>query len=413
MTTMKKITIKEKKDTFDKMAAKIPGAIRTKTGVIIPIDDKGGIFHVTDFGPINTAEDQKFGDLWGVYKVICNEADLDRIVKPSALDDYLLKIRAESILDNPRLIRVFQKRFNNSEGMTLSKWYNRNDRQNLYINNVSKGNHDKLFKVPVGTAMISRANAICMPVDKGNIIIVSEKLIYALYFFNIFLFGQSLDFTDQECFTAYVIALRVYYGHESLDFDLDPRGDFPEYIENHLQEITTMQYNFILGHEYAHHLLGHLKESKLVDEYLLNSDNSSIFPHYKHRFKEEYDADWHSIKNIKGDNNYRSSLADAAFTCFYFFYVLEQVGEYFSPQGKSHAKTHPYALDRMRHLRSHLKSSCGISREYLDKTKQYIDQVTGHFLNEILPYHVDEFERYGSHYFKRFKDKILRDRVDY
>jgi len=408
-----RFTIKEKNAQFDLLATTIAGAKRTKRGLIIPIDDNGGIYHITDISPLNTPEHKQFGDAWVEYRIICNGKDVGDIIGLKNTEDYLLKIRADAILDNVRAIRVFQRRFNNSEDMTISKWYAKNDRENLYIENISKGNRDKLNKVPAGTAMISRANAICMAVEKGNIIVVSERLIYSLYFFNIFLYGTSLGFNEQECFEAYLIALRTYYGYESIDFDLDPRGIFPTHVESSLQELTTLQYNFILGHEYAHHLLGHLKDSKLKDGYFFTSDNTRKTPHYKYRFKEEYDADWYALKNIKGNKNLKDDLANAAFCCFYFFYVLEQVGEYLAPQGNAQGKTHPYALDRLKNLRRRLKSSYGLNGEYLNNTKGYIDQMTKHFLSEILPYHTDEFELYGSHYFERFKSIILEDRVDY
>ncbi len=413
MSEKKTYTVKEKNEIFDKITTKVVGAKRTKNGVLLPLDKKGNFYHITDMHKSHTPEHEEFGDTWFEYKIICDADDLKKILKPSSLEDYLLQIRADAILDNMRVIRVFKKRFNNGEGMTLSKWYKRNDRVNIYIENVSKGNYDKVRKIPAGTAMISRANAICKSVGKGNIIIVSEKLIYALYFFNIFIYGESLGFEQEECFNGYIIALRTYYGHESLDFELDPRGIFPSDVESHLQKLTTDQYNFILGHEYAHHLLGHLDESKLISECLFNSKGVPSVSSYKHRFKEEYDADLNSIKNIAGNHKLRNDLTNAAFSCFYFSYVLEKVGEYFSPQGNSTIKSHPPSLDRIDHLRKRLKSSYGIDENYLRNVKESVDQITNHFLSEILPYHVDEFEQYGSYYFKRFKHVIMQDRIDF
>jgi hypothetical protein len=414
MSGRNEYSVKERNELFENIVLTTPGAKRTKNGVLVPLDEKGSFYHITDIYKLNTPERDEFGDKWFEYRIICDVEDLRRILNPKTLEDHLLQLRAEAILDNMRAIRVFKRRFNNGLGMTLSKWYKNKDRLNLYIDNVSKGNLERIKRVPTGTALIHQANAMCRPIGKGSIIVVSEKLMYALYFFNIFIYGESLGFEQEECFNAYVIALRTYYGHETIDFDLDPRGIFPDNTEETLQKLTTDQYNFILGHEYAHHLLGHLDNSKIVSERLLNSAGDFVPSYqYQYRYKEEYDADLYAIKNIKGNNNYRDELTNAAFSCFYFFHVLEKVGEYFSPQGNSKAKSHPPALERINHLRKRLKSTYGIDKEYISKVLESVNQVTDHFIKEMLPYHVDEFETYGSHYFKRFKPIIMQDRFDY
>lgn len=406
-------TINELKAIFDGMAENIPMAKRTRSGVLLPLDNNGSFYHVTNAHKRGTPEHLKYGDSWFEYKIICNSEEYERILNPKVLEDHLLKLRANAILDHMRAIRVFAERFKHSQEVSLSKWYRNNDRDNKYLDNISKGNLRKLSKVPAGTAMINRANAICMKLNEGNIIVVSEKMMYALYFFNIFIYGTSLGFDEQECFIGYVIALRTYYGYESIDFDLDSRGVFDDETEGHLQKLTTDQYNFILGHEYAHHLLGHLDDSKLIDECNFGGDKTGRLTHYKHRFKEEYDADWHAIKNVTGNNKFKDDLTNAAFSCFLFFYVLESVDEYLSPRGNSKPRTHPPALDRISQLRKRVRSSFGINNDYLENVQKYVDQITLHFLTELLPFNMDEFEIYGSYYFHRFKPIIQRDRIDF
>ena len=413
MTTSGDYANNEKRKIFDDMASKIPGAKRTKKGVLIPLKGKGNFYHITDMHKLNTEEHKKYGDEWLEYKVICDINDYEDIISLKTQSDYLLKLRAESILDNMRVLRVFQSRFKNSDKMTLSKWYSKYDKPNTYIENISKGAKSKLVNIPAGTAMLKRSNAICMSVPPGNIIVVSEKLIYALYFFNIFIYGESLGFTTQEAITGLTIALRTFYGHETLDFDMDTRGEFDKSTEMHLQKLLSNQYNFILGHEYAHHLLGHLNDSKLFSERMFLNESKDKVHHYIHKYKEEYDADWFSIKNITGNKDYKNEIANAAFTCFFFFYTLELVGEYLAPQGDASAKSHPPAMDRLFTLRRKLKANIGHEKEHLEAVKSSIDSVMDYYIKELLPFNMDDFEKYGSYYFERFKPLRLSDRIDY
>lgn len=54
-----------------------------------------------------------------------------------------------------------------------------------------------------------------------------------------------------------VIATRIMALNETLDFDLDPRGVIPAEMKE-IRELVTLQMRFVIGHEYAHHGLGHL-----------------------------------------------------------------------------------------------------------------------------------------------------------
>lgn len=407
------IKIKEKNAIFDHIASTTAGAKRTKNGVLLPLDAHGSFYHITDISPINKDAYREFGDEWIAYSGICSVEDYKKIITLNSPYDHLLKIRADSILDNMRVYRVFQNRFKKAQGMTLSKWYARNDRVNTYLSYLSKGNQVKLGSVPIGTAMLQKPNAVCMRVDKSNIIIISEKLMYALYFFNIFIYGESLGFNQEECNLGLIIALRIVYGYETLDFDLDNRGEFPDYIERNLQKITSYQYDFIVGHEYAHHILGHLDNSKLYSERFLNNESSEKNQHYIHRFKEEYDADWYAVKNLTGDSSYKNNITNAAFSCFFFFYVLENFGEYIAPSGNVKVKNHPPAMSRLNSLRAKVKSKYGESKSQLELTKNAIDGFLNYFINDMMVYHMDDFEVYGSLYFERFKNKKLIDRFDY
>lgn len=52
------------------------------------------------------------------YHPICNEKEIDRIFNIKNSEDYLLKLRADTIIDNSRLFRVYR----NYALMSNGKW---------------------------------------------------------------------------------------------------------------------------------------------------------------------------------------------------------------------------------------------------------------------------------------------------
>lgn len=403
----------ERKKKLDKFASEMSGAVRTKDGVMIPIEH--GFYHVTDILDINCEGYEKYGNAWHYYQPICNADDIERILNPKNSSDLLLGVRANTVLDKPRLLRVFRTRFNNSPNLSISSYYEKNDKNTMYLQHLSKGNRAKLIDIPAGSALIDRMNAACIKTEFGNMIVVSEALEYFLYYMNIFIYGKNIGFDISEAYVALIIGLRIYFGYEALDFDLDPRGDFPYRSQLALSQISSLQYSFILGHEYSHHLLGHLSDQKLKSEYFFKDENGQEcnLDHYIHRFKEEYDADWHAIKNVKGSSNFKSNLANAAFTSLLSMHAAKRVNDYMHPRGSNGYSSHPEPVERIWKIRSKLDNRIGFDKEMLESTLEYVNNMVDHFLKEHLPYHFDDFERYGSYYFAKYKGPLKRDRFDF
>lgn len=60
------------------------------------------------------------------YRPVCNESEIDRIFNISTADDYLLKIRADTIVDHMRLYRVYRnKALINERQWSLEKSFRR------------------------------------------------------------------------------------------------------------------------------------------------------------------------------------------------------------------------------------------------------------------------------------------------
>ena len=403
----------EEQKFFEGVLARVPNAKPASHGVLIETD--AGLFHLT--GIVNKSDYEGLSNDASFYAPFCNRDDIVKIKKPKVLSDYLLQIRAEAIVDNPRLVRVFRKRRGNKKDWSLDGYYKNKARENTYLRALSKGNQKKLAGIPAGSAYLDNVNAICMKTNLGNVIAISEPLENFLYFMNLFFYGEDFGVKPKDVFSAFLIAQRIMAGDESYDFDLDPRGDLPEHIETFLQSLTDLQYQFILGHEYAHHLLGHLNESRLFSENLSNVLNAyegtQVIQHYKYSHKLEYDADWHSIKHIKGDSKYKEDISNAAFLALMYFEVSGLILDYTNPRRSGAHSSHPNPVDRIFKLRSKLNNRLGFSKDQLENNIDFLRGFTKHFIDKYLVFNFDDFERYGSVYLPSYKEKLLVDRVDF
>ncbi|ENQ8064266.1 M48 family metalloprotease [Vibrio parahaemolyticus] len=386
---------------------------KAKQGVVI--NTGNGIMHL--FGAVNNSDYLGLGDDALFFAPFCSRDDVEKIMNPKSASDYLLKLRAESIVDNPRLIRVFLKRKAGYTNWSLSEYYKKQDRDPLYLKFLSKGNYDKLKNVPAGSAYINTVNAVCSKSPKGNVIAVSEPLEQYLYFMNIFFYGDDFGIDDHNRFNAFLIAQRLIAGFESPDFDLDPRCIFPESVEIFMSGLTNIQYQFILGHEYSHHLLGHLSDANLVStnfsEIVRGFEGTYKLSHYKYSHKLEYDADWHAIKFIKGNKQFRNDVANGAFLALMYMKVSSMVLDYINPARSTLMSTHPDPIQRIWKLRTRLNNKLGFDRDQLTNNISFLESYTNDFLNHFVAFNFDDFEKYGSVYLPSYKKKLLIDRLDF
>jgi hypothetical protein len=399
--------------SFEEIAKSIPNAQKAADGFIL--SDGNFTFHAFDSHPKELTEGLTHRETF--YLAFCSRDEILRIRNQKTSSDFLLWLRAEAIVDSARTVRVFRKRAKNVKDWSLTKYYeNQHQLHKYYINEVGKSHRKQIRALPAGMAFINEVNAMCINSDFGNIVVVSEALSYFLFFMNIAFLGGSLGIPTSDISTALAIAIRIMLGYESLDFDLDPRGDLPPKIHETIQEYTNYQIFFTFGHEYAHHTLGHLDEAKLANiklrniVYVTERDNSVRCFHHKHR--KEYEADWFAIKNIKGNKDFRSALSGAAFMMFIYFDVLDHVYQYLA---LSHgiSKTHPRPLDRLCELRRRLNKRIGSTSETITANIELANTFKKILTSEWLPFHIDELEIYGSYYLPSYKKEILRDRIDF
>lgn len=351
------------------------------------------------------------------YYPICTKEEIKRIENIKTADDYLLKIRADSIADNPRFNRVFLARFRkkkeSDQEWSLSGYYKTN-LFDSYINKLEPNFKNKCLSVSSGFALINEPNGTCMKTRFGNVILISESLQYFLHFMNIHMF---CDVPIDDSMHAVIIAMRIFIEKEALDFDLDPRGDLNDREKDRIEEALKWQLEFVIGHEFSHLLLGHFSENNTAElsSILLNvkPDKYANSKFYTQSEKQEFEADVASINNANYSVQEQAVAVYQACLFFYFLHLGEFVDSYFFPR-PYRPRTHPSPLDRIKNLRQnfHVPDDIIPNAEF-ENIEKIIFGLEKVFKEELLPFRVEMFEMYGSIYLPSFKKEFLQDRIDF
>lgn len=342
------------------------------------------------------------------YFNFCANHELIAIKNPNSPMDLLLRERADAIANNPRLTRLYISRRNkNKSDWTLTSEFDDKPFTG-YKKKLPDHLRTKCDGIPAGFAFTEEPNGVCKSTPLGNIIYVSESLRYFLYYMNTFLTGLDLNFTDR--FHAFLIAVRMMMLTEALDFESDTRGDLPIAIHKRMLRIVKYQMNFVIGHEYAHHLLGHvgtLSSSKSN----IHGIEDAVILNYKQ--VEELQADYESINSARYSESEKSNVINGALIFFLGLHMYELVKDYYSPSNTSF-KTHPEPLQRMWKLQEMFGSIKSVySKGGLQTLLDELDGFKKYLLEEFLPFHVDAFETTGSVFLPSYRKETLIDRFDY
>lgn len=340
-----------------------------------------------------------------------NKTEIKRIFNIQTPEDYLLRLRAEQVETEVRLKRTFSK----LSKILGDKWsftnYFDTKQYKKYLNKLKLERKNLCVNIPHGTIHSSEANGMCVKTPFGNIIVLSYALKEFLYYMNLFFYGNQLGVKEDDIMYSFILSTRIMLGYESLDFEIDSRGKLPKSIHKTIEFKTNWQMNFIIGHEYAHHYLGHLESySKLKSHDKINVIGEKI-NHYTYSQMCEFEADKHSITEANFSDSEKREFIDGAFLFFISLHLLYRVVEYLYPQ-QGNSATHPEPLDRMWKLRMSIDEKIGMSKgELKDFTESY-DKFMDAFIKDYLPYNVEKIEMIGSIYLPGYKKKMLIDRLD-
>ncbi|MFZ3431500.1 hypothetical protein [Vibrio harveyi] len=396
----------------------VPGSKKAARGVLIPTDSGNGEYlHLKGFKTAKEVEGLTDDETYFIE--FCSKKEIFRLRNISGAHDYLLRLRANAIVDEARTVRVMSTRRDKYEESgrpwSLTQYYHSKDLYHKsYINLLEKKNMKRVKSVPSGMAHIPEVNALCIKSLAGDVVVVSESLEYFYYFMTIAFYGHLYDIELVDRIDALIIALRIIKGSEALDFDIDSRGELPAHIEREIQSLVKSQMQFTFGHEYAHYLCDHIPSADVLMKMSSSKPYLSELAMYSHSL--EYEADHYSLKNIKTKSKDYKGITQGAFSVLVYLHFIEEYGNKFGVGDFSVSETHPAAKDRVYKLLDNLGDKSFIQSSDIAemfKVAKELSEILNERVDSLKEEHPDLFGFYGSLYLIGYKKKILKDRVDF
>ena len=348
------------------------------------------------------------------YSILCNKDEIERVLNIRCASDYLLKLRADTILNEMRLERVYR---NKKRIVGNDRWSLENSFVSVhyteYLKLLSVHDRKKCESITAGNIFSREPNGEIFTSEFGPIITISDSLQFFLKFMHLCLLKFESHVPDHVRINALKIAIRVMLRSETMDFLMDPRGTLPSEIGHAIHEPMQGEFMFISGHEYSHYLLGHINENKTNAFSVRQETEYKIFSNSEN---EEFRADEASISNAINRNNARLNLLNSALLWFGCLNIYEAAQDFMNPMGQLHSRTHPSAADRYDNLISKFQSLRGFEKNKWVKFKSTVRQYRD-FLIDDLSTNIEFYEMYGSAYLDapntEWRGKELVDRVDY
>lgn len=370
-------------------------------------------------------ERRKFEDLpeqeqrsW--YEGVCSKSEIDRILHVQNGSDYILKLRADEIIDHTRLWRYFLKmRRQFGDDWSLDKYFEAKNYE-IFKHALSEDKQEKLQLVSYGSLLSNEPNGLIFTSPYGVCSVYSISLRYFSMFSNLALLDCDGKVPPYVAINGLRIAARIMLGTESLDFEMDPRGIIPKEVSEIIIRPFSFQSIFLAGHEYSHFLLGHLDDKKtqlrgLNKTYFKNETDYKKINAYTIDQKHEFAADLGAMNEALFEDDYYEKYYFYTLLWFAALSVFEAVEDtMFPPIGH---QSHPGAIARYNNIIEHARRPKGFDeRLYLEEIPAMVD-----FYRKILiedcQSNADEYEKYGSVYLDapntEWRGRELIDRKDY
>lgn len=336
-------------------------------------------------------------------------------MNPKSASDELLRIKADAILDNIRVLRVKLARARSGEhGNSGLLFEEHKDDFNRYISKLPDYERIMSEMIPADYVLYPSTDAMCMDTSNGPIIVISEVLRYFLYYMNL----ANLDLpgvSESVRGHARVIAVRTMFMVESLDFDIDPRGNVPQEIDAEVKGMVDWQLQWLIGHELAHHYLNHVgfttegfRYSKALAAVRGHISEKSI---QTRSWEQEFEADEHAISAPKYDNSEQYSIVVSALMLLSYVAMFEKVAEFFDPELEN-ILTHPPIKDRMIAIVEKFGNKHNIDMESVEIGFNWHLELAKNLI-ELGKANPSIYKNYGSVYLAEWQGPVLRDRIDY
>lgn len=355
------------------------------------------------------------------YRPICNEEEIDRIFNIQNAQDYLLKLRADTIVDHMRLFRVYRnKAIEQGDKWSLEKSFESDHFANFKNRLPPDLKQNCEDNITCGNIFSNEVNGFIFPTKFGIITTISDSMRYFIEFMNLGLLNFTEEVPQHVRLNALRIAIRVMLQTEALDFKMDPRGIIPKVIQKEMYHTYPFQAQFLAGHEYAHFLLGHLDNTKIEQKHLFKAMFKSQEDYrkigaYTISQKHEFEADLASITLPNYTDVEKQFVYEYALLWFAYLAIYEAIEDYLVPP--IGYQTHPSAISRYQNLLDKVPKYKGFNvKYYTQELPDIVDKYRTFFIEDI-GYHCDSYEMYGSAYLDapntKWRGKELIDRVDY
>jgi len=356
----------------------------------------------------------------GFYLPVCNEAEIERIFNVCNAKDYLLKLRADTIVDHMRLFRVYRnKALAKGKDWSLENSFN-SYHYIQFKNKLSNDLKKKCSEVTFGNIFSNDPNGLIFQTEYGVLTTISDSFRYFFEFMNLGLLDFGKKVPPNVQLNAIRIAIRVMLQTESLDFLMDPRGIIPSDIQKKMYHSIPFQMQFIAGHEYSHFLLGHLKatntrKTPILKAIFKSQNDYNFLDVYNNSQKDEFDADVASINLPKYSPQEKMLVFEAALLYFAYIDIYEGVEHSICPP--IGYQSHPTAKDRYFNLLNNITIHKDFDYNYWDKKlPETINSFKKIFIEDVS-LNIETYETYGSVYLDKpntkWRGKKLIDRVDY
>lgn len=355
------------------------------------------------------------------YRPFCTESEIDRVMSPRTARDFLLKMRADYIADHMRVLRYYRRlSIIGGARYSLERSFSTKHYRE-YKMSLPREDREVLAQVAYGDIFTSEPNGHIFKSQFGRIVTISRSIEYFLKFSHLALLDFDEEVPPQVRFQALLIALRVMFQNESLDFDVDPRGILPDGIARSIHKLIPIQLQFIVGHEFAHHLLGHLNDQEIRFAGNNGSKDGQSFQDNTACFSvsevQEIDADLNAIMRPRITESTRLEMLNGVILWLGALELFEHALSVMRPYLSGMPRTHPTARNRHLHILNNVDSAYKrVVQEISDSTIHAVDSYKSP-LAEYLGLNMDEFETYGSCYLAEpnteWRGRRLVDRVDY
>lgn len=174
-----------------------------------------------------------------------------------------------------------------------------------------------------------------------------------------------------------------------MDFDMDPRGNLPSSLFPEIYRVKEKELQSVAGHEFAHHLCGHLKDDKLVKATLLSVDGTVYEEKfYTKRQQDEFEADIQSINRPNYGKEEYFDLVEGSLIWFASVMIGEAAKKVINPGFGTGVLTHPAVSDRFNNILENLKykddSFCQQMKTLYDNALQYSDFIVFQDVSSLI-----------------------------